>query len=272
MTSAAVPHVRRSRQLPPYRTVFAVDAKGFSDAPSAHQEQLGQEIPQLLEQALAQCNLSRLWETRVFGASTGDGYYFGVEAVDTPFLVDPLLGELQDVLEAHDGVVRARSRDLRMRLRASIHVGPIPDSGLATPMNETHRLLDSQPVRDVLSKSDPDTTFLAVILSQRVVTDVVEAEYTKLRRTQFKRNAVTVKNFHDIGWLYIPCPSVPLDELGHIEGVSRADTSELESKPTKSTAPVAARFDIGTVQQSAIAKEHDGNNNFTFGSPTGDAR
>ncbi|MDA3649938.1 hypothetical protein LZ318_03335 [Saccharopolyspora indica] len=246
--------------------MFAVDAKGFSDAPSAHQEQLGKEIPQLLEQALGQCGLSRLWETRLFGASTGDGYYFGVDAVDTPFLVDPLLRELQEVLEAHDEVVRARSRDLRMRLRASIHVGPIPDSGLATPMNETHRLLDSQPVRDVLSKSDPDTTFLAVILSQRVFTDAVDAGYTKLRRTQFLRNAVSVKNFHDVGWLYIPCPSVPLGELDPIDGVSWVDVSGLETKSTVPAPSVTSRIEFGTVKQSAIAEKHDGDNNFNFGS------
>ncbi|MER5391227.1 hypothetical protein [Saccharopolyspora sp. NPDC002686] len=207
--------------------------------------------------------MSRLWKTRLFGTSTGDGYYFGVDAVDTPFLVDPFLRELQDVLETHDEVVRARSRDLRMRLRASIHVGPIPDSGLATPMNETHRLLDSQPVRRVLSKSDPDTTFLAVILSQRVFTDVVQADYTKLRPTQFARNTVAVKNFHDAGWLHIPCPSVSLDELVDIEGISPVDVSQIGSDVTARPTPGTSQaVQITSMERSAIAREHFGDNNF----------
>lgn len=217
MSTGTSPHVRRTKQLPPYRAVFAVDTKDFSNSPSAHQEQLSKDIPDLLEQALDTAGLSRLWENRVFGTSTGDGYYFGVDATDVPFLVDPFLTELDEVLQDHDEVVRARDRSLRLRLRASIHLGPIPDSGLSTAMNETHRLLDSAPVRKILEESDPESTFLATILSERVFTDVIRGAYVKLRPARFAERAVKVKSYEDVGYLYTPTTSMNPDSLDGVD-------------------------------------------------------
>ncbi|WP_243792193.1 hypothetical protein [Saccharopolyspora gloriosae] len=221
-------NARRTKQLPPYRAVFAVDTKDFSNSPSAHQEQLSQDIPKLLQRALEQCGLSRLWDTSVFGTSTGDGYYFGVDATDAPFLVDPFLTELNDVLEEHDEKVRAIDRNLRLRLRASIHLGPIPDSGLSTAMNETHRLLDSAPVRKVLDQSDPDVTWLAAILSQRVFTDVIQGDYVKQRASRFAAKAVKVKNFEDVGYLYTPTASVNPQLLDGVEEAEPVDAKQLQ--------------------------------------------
>ncbi|MBQ6642924.1 MAG: hypothetical protein IJH84_18065 [Saccharopolyspora sp.] len=233
------PHqnIRRSKQLPPYRAVFAVDVRDFSSSPSAHQEQLSKDIPQLLSLAFEQRELGRLWDNRVFGSSTGDGYYFGVDAVDTPFLVDPFLGELQEVLEAHDEVVRARSRDLRLRLRASVHIGPVPEAGPATAMNETHRLLDSEPVRAVLADSDPDVTFLAAILSERVYTDVVAGDYVKQRPSQFAKNALQVKSYLGTGYLYTPKPSANPQRLGQIEGLTPVQSEDVAEAQQRRTEP-----------------------------------
>ncbi|MCX2733913.1 hypothetical protein OOZ19_27020 [Saccharopolyspora sp. NFXS83] len=237
MSTGTSPHVRRTKQLPPYRAVFAVDTKDFSNSPSAHQQQLSRDIPDLLAQALDQAGLSRLWENRVFGTSTGDGYYFGVDATDVPFLVDPFLTELDEVLQDHDEVVRARDRALRLRLRASIHLGPIPDSGLSTAMNETHRLLDSAPVRKILEESDPDSTFLAAILSQRVFTDVIRGAYVKLRPARFAERAVKVKSYEDVGYLYTPTASVNPDSL---DGVDAAPVDAAQLQKDQQGAPEQA--------------------------------
>ncbi|GAA3362528.1 hypothetical protein [Saccharopolyspora gregorii] len=234
------PNARRSSQLPPYRAVFAVDTKDFSLSPSAHQERLSRDIPQLLERALEQCGLSRLWQTKVFASSTGDGYYFGVDAMDTPFLVDPFLDELNEVLDEHDEVVRARDRALKLRLRASVHLGPVPESGLSTSMNETHRLLDAEPVRRILTASDADVTYVAAILSQRVFTDVVRGGYVKKRASQFAANAVKVKNFEDHAYLYTPKHSVNPELLDGVDA-ARVDRERLEQDQRRAVEPEPQR-------------------------------
>jgi hypothetical protein len=49
---------------------------------------------------------------------------------------------------------------------------------MGTPTNDTFRLLDSKPIREKMDSSNPDVTFLAAIVSQRVFEDVVRAGYT----------------------------------------------------------------------------------------------
>ncbi|GAB2680077.1 hypothetical protein GCM10027271_46580 [Saccharopolyspora gloriosae] len=249
MSTGTSSTVRRTKQLPPYRAVFAVDTKDFSNSPSAHQEQLSQDIPALLEKALASCELSRLWDQRVFGTSTGDGYYFGVDATDVPFLVDPFLTELDEVLQEHDEEVRRRDRDLRLRLRASIHLGPIPDSGLSTAMNETHRLLDSAPVRKILDESDPDSTFLAAILSERVFTDVIRGAYVKLRPARFAERAVKVKSYEDVGYLYTPTASINPDRLDGVDAAP-VDAAQLQKDQQKAPEPPAQSSVTNTVHNT----------------------
>ncbi|MFR9731013.1 hypothetical protein ACL03H_17450 [Saccharopolyspora sp. MS10] len=217
---------RTTKPLPPYRAVLAVDAKDFSSAPSAHQEALSADVPELLRAASEQSGHSRLWEAKVLGSATGDGYFFAVDAADAPFLVDPFLAELDDVLSEHDEVVRARDRRLKLRLRVSVHLGPIPDSGLSTAMNETHRLLDSEPVREALAGTDPEVTYVAAILSERVFTDVIEGGYVKLCASQLAKRAVRVKRFASTGYLYVPNGSpAPV-----AEGVSRIDPERLAER------------------------------------------
>lgn len=204
-----------TRALPPCRGLMVVDAVAFSGNQSRWQPDLSAAVPELLGRAFARRDLSRIWENRRFPQSTGDGFYFGVDHTDVPYLVDPLLDALQEVLEEEDRRLRAQDRSLRLRLRAAIHLGAVPDggdarAGVSAPTNETFRLLDSDAVRRAIKRSDPDVTLVAAIVSQRVFEDVVRAGYTSsLTPARFEPVTAEVvdKGFVAPAWLYVPKPS-----------------------------------------------------------------
>ncbi|MGK5643220.1 hypothetical protein ACSNOK_33770, partial [Streptomyces sp. URMC 126] len=84
-----------------------------------------------------------------------------------------------------------------------------PGDGNGTPRNDTHRLLDSRPVRAILAASSESITQVAAILSQRVFEDAVLSGYTRRHPDQFIEVPATVegKNFQQRAWLYVPAPS-----------------------------------------------------------------
>ncbi|WP_405641051.1 hypothetical protein [Streptomyces uncialis] len=206
----------RSRLLPPYRGVLAVDAKGFTGHPAIEHEAISRAVPELLKAALARAGLQELWDDRVFPNSTGDGYVFGFDTALMPFVIHPLLLVLQDVLTDFNvlshGVVP-------IRLRVSLNVGPLPDTGdefggNGTVRNDTHRLLDSRPVKAVLASHKENITHVAAILSDRCYEDAVAGGYTGRHPDHFVEVAATVdgKPFSQRAWVYVPQPSGPLHE------------------------------------------------------------
>ncbi|MEU6623661.1 hypothetical protein ABZ926_23220 [Streptomyces litmocidini] len=207
----------KSRPLPPYKAVLAVDAKDFTGLPAVLHAPVSQMIPELVDQALAKAGLTGVQHDKRFPANTGDGVVFGFDPAHLPFVVWPFLNVLDEVL----GRYNTLSVGPRIRLRASVHVGPLPDEGRpgdgnATPRNDTHRLLDSRPVKAVLAASGEQTTHLAAILSDRVYEDVVLGGYTALHPDRCIEVPATVegKSFAQRAWLFIPSPSGSLFRSG----------------------------------------------------------
>jgi hypothetical protein len=204
------PHTR-SRPLPPYRGILAVDAKDFTGHPSADHPTISRAVVQLLETSLLRAGLADIWEQRRFPASTGDGYVFGFDPAYLPFVVHPWLNTLQELLtEFHVHSLGASA----LRLRVSLHVGPLPDTGdefdgNGTPRNDTHRLLDSRPVKAVLAASSERVTHVAAILSDRCYEDTVAGGWTGRHPDHFIEVPATVdgKPFAQRAWLYVPAPS-----------------------------------------------------------------
>ncbi|MDX2934908.1 hypothetical protein [Streptomyces ipomoeae] len=206
----------RSRALPAYRGILAVDAKGFTGHPAIEHEAISRAVPELLRTALTRAGLEDLWNDRKFPASTGDGYVFGFDPTLMPFVIHPLLLTLQDVLTDYNVLSYGA---VPIRLRASLHIGPLPDtgdefSGNGTARNDTHRLLDSRPVKAVLASHKENITHLAAILSQRCYEDAVASGYTGRHLDHFVEVAATVdgKPFAQQAWIYVPQPSGPLYE------------------------------------------------------------
>ncbi|GGX09782.1 hypothetical protein [Streptomyces noursei] len=227
----------RSRPLPAYRGILAVDAKGFTGRPAIEHEVISRAVPELLETAFTRAGLQELWDNRKFPATTGDGYVFGFDPSLMPFVIHPLLLTLQDVLTDFNVLSHGA---VPIRLRASLHVGPLPDtgdefSGNGTARNDTHRLLDSRPVKAVLASHKENVTHVAAILSGRCYEDAVAGGYTGLHPDHFVEVIATVdgKPFSQQAWIYVPQPSGPLYEEvpsdSAVEGPAREDTGPLES-------------------------------------------
>jgi hypothetical protein len=216
---SAIPGTRFSRELPPFHVLVGVDLEGFTTNPAERMPRLCESIPRVLETALRRSGLD--WEDRRFPQSTGDGFVLGLPAECVPLLLHPFLGELQIVLEEESRALRADDPNLRMRMRVSVHLGPLPYSdgrepsdGVGKPMNDTHRLLDSGPVRRALTLTDPEVTHAVAIISRRVYEDVVEAGFTALRPSELIPVHAQVKQFSEDAWLYVPAPSGDLLSSG----------------------------------------------------------
>ncbi|WP_457030848.1 hypothetical protein [Kitasatospora sp. P5_F3] len=205
------PAYRRSRLLPPYRGILAVDAKDFTGRPAVEHGAVSRAIPELLQRSLERAGLAELWRDRRFPNSTGDGYVFGFEPERMPFVIHPWLHTLQDLLAEFN--VHSLGT-MAVRLRVSLHVGPLPDSGEefdgnGTPRNDTHRLLDSRPVKAMLAASSDRVTHVAAVLSDRCYQDAVVSGYTGRHPDHFLEVPATVegKTFDQRAWLYVPAPS-----------------------------------------------------------------
>jgi len=204
-----------TRPLPPYRALLAVDIVRFSRTRGVFLGDLREQVPVVLERAMNLSGLQDAWDARRFPDSAGDDYIFGTDPASLPFLIWPLLGNLQTVLEEVDHQLAARDRDLRLRLRAALHVGPVPDSGdpvrdrISEPTVTTFRLLSSEPINEALKRSHPDVTQTAAVLSQRVYDDVIRPGYTPMHPSEFTPVTAEVpgKDFAEPAWLYVPRPS-----------------------------------------------------------------
>ncbi|WP_437112341.1 hypothetical protein [Streptomyces cinnamoneus] len=188
-----------------------MDAKDFTGYPSVEHGTISRVLPELLQTAFARAGLSHLWHDRKFPNSSGDGYVFGFDPAAMPFVIHPWLATLQEVLTEFNvqsiGVVR-------IRLRVSLHIGPLPvvgedSDGNGTPRNDTHRLLDSRPVKAILASSSENITQVAAILSDRCYQDAVAGGYTGRHPDYFIEVPATVegKRFNQQAWLYVPVPS-----------------------------------------------------------------
>ncbi|GAA4635866.1 hypothetical protein GCM10023196_083240 [Actinoallomurus vinaceus] len=217
-----------------YRAIVGVDTKSFTGNPSSRQPYLSARIPEVLEEAFARSGLTEAWKDARFPQDTGDGHVIGTDPRWLPSLVSPFPDVLQEVLEEEDRRLSAVDRNLRMRLRVSIHAGLLPDSGqgLRTdgkgkPMNDAHRLLDSTPVREALKDSNPDVTLVAVIISQHVFESFVQEHFTKLHPSRLAPVEARVegKVFAERAWLYVPKPS-----HGH-PGDDSGDPARPDSNP-----------------------------------------
>lgn len=205
------------RELPGYRAVLAVDVKNFSGVRAADHLTLTMLIPVLLERAFGRAGYTHVWAERRFPTSEGDGFVVGFRPEVLPILLGPVVDALQDELAFHHGVSNGHGP----RMRVSIAVGPVNDTGTGlagdgsgAPMVETHRLLDCGPVRELLEDSDPNVTFVAVVISGRVYDDVVAAGYTAKAESEFTAVPVEVKSYQGMAFLHVPRPSGTLLRRG----------------------------------------------------------
>src|SRR5689334_10701699 len=86
--ATAAPYTR-SRPLPPYRGIVAVDAKDFTGYPAIEHDVISRAIPQLLHTLFERAGIADVWNDRRFPDSTGDGFVFGFDPTAMPFVIHP---------------------------------------------------------------------------------------------------------------------------------------------------------------------------------------
>ncbi|HEY2793886.1 MAG TPA: hypothetical protein VGJ28_16090 [Micromonosporaceae bacterium] len=255
---------RQSRDLPKYRGILAVDAKGFTSEPSVAHQAISGLIPRLVGLAFTDIGLADVWNSPSFFGPTGDGFAVGVPTRVLPYLVHPFFDVLQRVLATHNQSVR--HGEAQIRLRASLHVGPLPVAsqpqfgGNGTPRNDTHRLLDSSPVRAILADARPEITYVAAIISDRIYEDVVLAGYAGRHPAHFVEVDATVpgKGFAQRAWLFVPEPSGNLLKVDGSPPPTANPVSRTEAVPGSVIAPPAAQMyqDITTHGPAAFGNQN----------------
>lgn len=189
-------------ELPAYQALFAADVKDFSGRPGRDHAALTEQLPQIVAAAFAAAGLAEIWERQTFRRVVGDEIALGFPATVLPLLLNPLLGALQ--AELVDGPVR---------MRVSVHVGPVTGPGTTAISDgsgaarvEAHRLLDSDAVKELLTRSD-DITSVAAIVSERAVADAVATAYSAESLSLYVPVEVRVKGFRGKAHLRVPAPS-----------------------------------------------------------------
>ncbi|TDC82795.1 hypothetical protein [Actinomadura sp. 7K507] len=193
-----------------FRAVLVVDAEKFSAHRDAELPEVHLEIRRVLAAACEESGLGEVWAGVRFMESTGDGVLAVLPHEAVPALIEPFPRCLQRALAASAPGLRARG--LRLRLRVALHVGLVDDErpdapGISTAAIDVCRLLDSEPLRDALERSDPEVTFAAFVLSAELFTAYVAGGRSGLRESQFTEVQVRVKQFARPAYLYVPTPS-----------------------------------------------------------------
>ena len=249
----------RTQALPPYRAMLAVDMKDFSSNKGRQHEPLTERIPQILAASFTRAGLGDEWaEGQRFPRSEGDGYVVGFRPPVLPFLVNPLLHALQDELEERNRT-DPTPRQTPIRMRVSINVGPVTDSG-ENPIGdgsgaarvETHRLLDARDVKDLLERSGPET-YVVAIISARAFEDAVLTGYSGDSEDDYARILVEVKSYRGVAYLRVPNPTGDLVKSGLLPRRGREQTGHDETADHSLDTPSA-----GTVFRDNYGQLHSG--------------
>ncbi|QFG24207.1 hypothetical protein [Actinomadura sp. WMMB 499] len=198
------------------RSLLVVDAEKFSHHRDAELPGVHLEIRRAVESACERGGLGEMWEGVRFRQSTGDGLLAALPLAAMTQLISPFADELQNVLA--EGAPSMRGKGLRpLRMRVALHIGMVDDEhpeapGISTATTDVNRLLDCEPLRDVLDTSDPDVTFAAVAVSAEAFAMFVQGGYTDLKPSQFTEVRARVKQFDRPAYLFVPKPSRREDE------------------------------------------------------------
>jgi hypothetical protein len=236
-------------ELPPYRAMLVVDMKNFSGNPSRYQPRLKELMPEIMRSAFARCGLASVWGEVTFQDTTGDGYCVGLPTSRLPFLLMPYLGALQAELADRNRLLPRGGHDA-IRLRVSVSVGPVTDSGegvlrdgVGDSRIELHRLLDSTPVRTLLENAS-DVTCVAAIVSGRVFEDAVLSRYADDDPSLYVEVEASEKTYQGTAYLRVPQPSGRLLEEG-FRGFGTSADGRDASRPSQ-------RYDAGRQRGAEI--------------------
>lgn len=224
--------------------ILTVDVRRFSGHNDIQQGRIGTLLPVILREAAERARLDDIMRNSVFHAFRGDGYLIGFDPNRVADVVDRYFDSLQAELRRRAPELRAAGIELRMR--ASLHLGPlrsfdklVADSPSGRLMVESGRMVDAKPVRALLDHSDANVTLVATVLSEEVMKNVVEAGRTARQPSEFVAAPLRIeaKDYSGTGYLRVPVPSGDLLRYGLLHGQPERTTDDERNSEEKSARP-----------------------------------
>ncbi|MFC8720732.1 hypothetical protein [Kitasatospora sp. NPDC057198] len=237
------------RDIPDYQALFVIDMKGYSTVQSWRMTELWGDLENMLATAFVQSGLGAEWQAPSYRNPTGDGLILAMPLTRARLLVDPLPENLQRLLASHDRERLASIAPIRVRM--SVHVGPLTNSFRGDPINDLCRFVNSGAARDAVKVAEARGAFVALVLSSEAFQVTVRAGRTeRLTAGDFRlTQAVVEGKFAEPAWVHVPTvnaellagaaspgaatTSPPDDRFGSTEAVGRASVSHRQFGPIK---------------------------------------
>ncbi|HKN57069.1 MAG TPA: hypothetical protein VJX66_31570 [Amycolatopsis sp.] len=179
-----------------YRMVFAVDIVGYSKLTAWQQQKYHRRLHDVIEEVLLDLLLTLPGNDR---KDTGDGWI-----IFLPVELDPTRA-LPTLIRATAARISAdnSTESPRLRLRLAIGMGlvvPGPSIFSGAAVVEVVRLLECAAIRREICEHP--TTDLAVIVSDRLYSDIAGIGNSGIPADRFHRVRAVAKGFDQIAWLW----------------------------------------------------------------------
>ncbi|MER7987565.1 hypothetical protein ABTY53_18585 [Streptomyces noursei] len=195
------------RDIPPEQALFVLDMKGYSQIRECRMSPVRGDLDDILAHVFAQSGLAEEWGDGTAYKDTGDGAIFVLPTARMWRLVDPLLGNLDQALARYDREKMERTPTIR--LRASIHVGPLtPEDHRGNAINDACRFVNSDLAYAGMSAAVEHDAYVAAVLSQIAFSYTVDAgRCERLSEKQFLPATARVDNkptFTESAYVHVP--------------------------------------------------------------------
>ena len=203
-----------------HHAVVAIDIEGFSRRTDTVQAELHDAMYAVAEAAAADAWLD--WDG--FGLEDGgDSILIYIPASVQPVrLAGPFLRALDDRLAQR---ARRVSQEYSMRWRVAMHHGQVhrdANGWTGDAVNHTARLLDAQPLREILATAL--RARLAFIASESVYGDVIAQGHDAIDRAAYRRVRFAAKGGGELsGWVCVPGYPTPPQVAGELPASTPED-------------------------------------------------
>ena len=230
------------RDIPPEQALFVLDMKGYSQIRECRMSPVRGDLDDVLAHVFAESGLSEEWADGEPYKDTGDGAIFVLPTTRMWRLVDPLLANLDQALARYDRDRLARTPAIR--LRASIHVGPLTvGDHRGNAINDACRLVNSDLAYAGMAAAIEHSAYVAAVLSQTAFSRTVGAGRSeRLSEGHFLSATARVaekSSFSEPAHVYVPGLR-PASIAGHIAPHAAGQPHSAASPTTPAPQPIVA--------------------------------
>lgn len=187
----------REDSAPRHMSIMVVDMTGFGRLDNRDQTLVRAELNTMVRQAFRRAGIR--WAMDV--ENRGDGMIVLVPPTkSTVSLLDPVVPALAARVRRHNS-----SALPRIRLRISVHVGPLERDAtgwVGSDLVTACRLVDSPAVRRYLAQRPSEDVL--VVASDLVYSSIVAQRYRRLDPATYEPVHVSVKELRTRAWLHVP--------------------------------------------------------------------